>query len=78
MYNEFYNCEVLVVIGTSGAVINTDRLLTSKVKMSILNNLESSVFLNDKLYSNVLYKKASLTIDEISNDIKEYLENSNH
>ena len=73
MYNEFYNCEVLVVIGTSGAVINTDRLLTSKVKMSILNNLEPSVFLNDKLYSKVLYEKATVAIDEIEREIEEYL-----
>ena len=73
MYNEFYDCEVLVVIGTSGAVINTDRLLTSKIKFSILNNLEKSVFLNDTLYSKVLYKKASLAIDEIAKDIEEYL-----
>ena len=73
MYNEFYDCEVLVVIGTSGAVINTDRLLTSKIKFSILNNLERSVFLNDSLYSKVLYKKASLAIDEIQRDIEEYL-----
>ena len=73
MYNEFYDCEVLVVIGTSGAVINTDRLLTSKIKFSILNNLEKSVFLNDSLYSKVLYKKASLAIDEIAKDIANYL-----
>ena len=73
MYNDFYNCEVLVVIGTSGAVINTDRLLTSKVKMSILNNLEPSVFLNDKLYSKVLYEKATVVIDEIEREIEEYL-----
>ena len=72
-YNEFYDCEVLVVIGTSGAVINTDRLLTSKIKFSILNNLEKSVFLNDTLYSKVLYKKASLAIDEIAKDIPNYL-----
>ena len=76
MYNEFHNCEVLVVIGTSGAVINTDRLLTSKIKFSILNNLEKSVFLNDTLYSKVLYKKASLAIDEIAKDIEEYLNKS--
>ncbi len=73
MYNEFYDCEVLVVIGTSGAVINTDRLLTSKIKFSILNNLEKSVFLNDTLYSKVLYEKATVAIDEIQRDIEEYL-----
>ena len=73
MYKEFKDGEVLVVIGTSGAVVNSDMLLTSKIKFSILNNLEKSVFLNDTLYSKVLYKKASLAIDEIAKDIEEYL-----
>ena len=73
MYKEFKDGEVLVVIGTSGAVVNSDMLLTSKIKFSILNNLEKSVFLNDTLYSKVLYKKASLAIDEIQRDIEEYL-----
>jgi len=73
MYKEFKNCEVLVVIGTSGAVINTDMFLNSQIKFSILNNLEESSYINDSLYSKVLYKKATLAIDEIANDIENYL-----
>lgn len=73
MYKEFKNCEVLVVIGTSGAVINTDMFLNSQIKFSILNNLEESLYINDSLYSKVLYKKATLAIDEIANDIENYL-----
>ena len=48
-------------------------VLGAKVK---LNNLEKSVFLNDTLYLKVLYKKASLAIDEIAKDIEEYLNKS--
>ena len=73
MYKEFKNCEVLVVIGTSGAVINTDMFLNSQIKLSILNNLEPSSYINDSLYSKVLYKKATLAIDEIADDIENYL-----
>ena len=73
MYKEFKDCEVLVVIGTSGAVVNSDMLLTKKIKLSILNNLAPSVYINDKLYSKVLYEKATIAIDEIEIDIEEYL-----
>ena len=73
MYKEFMSCEVLVVMGTSGAVINADMFLNSQIKLSILNNLEPSSYINDSLYSKVLYKKVTLAIDEIADDIENYL-----
>lgn len=77
MYDELYShigdCELLVVIGTSGNVINVDSFATS-VKKSILNNLEPSEAIFDKLYSKVLYKKATEAIDEIALDIDRLLE----
>ncbi|WP_152633142.1 SIR2 family NAD-dependent protein deacylase [Aliarcobacter butzleri] len=74
LYDKLKDCEVLVVIGSSGAVVNTDFfVLDSSIKMSILNNLEHSVYLNENLYSKVLLKKATEAIDEIANDIEEYL-----
>lgn len=73
MYKEFDDCKVFVVIGTSGAVIYTDMFLNPQIKLSILNNLQESPFINDSVYSKVLYKKATLAIDEIASDIEEYL-----
>lgn len=73
MYKEFDDCEVFIVIGTSGAVVNTDMFLNPQIKLSILNNLQKSPYINDSVYSKVLYKKASLAIDEISSDIEKYL-----
>ena len=78
MYQELFDCEFLVIIGTSGNVINPDMLLNSAwrskdIKYSILNNLEPSTAINDKLYSKVLYKKASLAIEEIVQDIEKFL-----
>ncbi len=67
------SCELLVVIGTSGNVINTD-FLTGLVSKSILNNLESSAAIDDNLYSKVLYKKATQAIDEIAEDIENFLD----
>lgn len=73
LYEELEDCEVLVVIGTSGNVINTDMFLSRKIKLSILNNLEPSPALNDKRYSKVLYKNATDAIDEIVSDVEAYL-----
>jgi len=68
LYKEINDCELLVVIGTSGNVINTDTL-TNYVKRSILNNLEPSDAIFDELYTKVLYQKATLAVDEIASDI---------
>jgi len=73
LYRELENCEMLVVIGTSGRVINTDMFLSRKIKKSILNNLEPSPTLNANLYSKVLYKNATEAIDEIVEDVEEFL-----
>lgn len=74
MYKEFDDCEFFVVIGTSGAVINTDMFLNPDIKVSILNNLEPSGYLMEEVYTKVLHKKATEAIDEIANDIEEYLQ----
>lgn len=74
--NEMLDCEFIVVIGTSGNVISIDNFIknkSSKIKKSILNNLEKSTAINDRLYHKILYKKASEAIDEITFDIKKYI-----
>ncbi|MGB5793956.1 SIR2 family NAD-dependent protein deacylase [Poseidonibacter sp.] len=73
MFKEFEDCQMLVVIGTSGAVVNTDYFLSLHLKKTILNNLETSTYIDEKLYDKVLFKKATLAIDEIAEDIEEFL-----
>ncbi|MDX1809191.1 MAG: Sir2 family NAD-dependent protein deacetylase [Sulfurospirillaceae bacterium] len=73
MYQEFDDCEMFVVIGTSGYVIHTDMFLNPDIKISILNNLEPSIAIDDTLYTKVLYKPASQAIDEIARDVEEFL-----
>lgn len=73
LYTAFDDCEAFIVIGTSGNVINTDMFLSRQIKLSILNNLEPSFAINDKLYTKVLYKKATEAIDEIIRDLEEFL-----
>lgn len=67
------DCEMFIVIGTSGNVINSDMLLHPRMKKTILNNLESSDAINDALYEKVLYKKSTEAIDEIAKDIESFL-----
>lgn len=71
--HEINDCELLVIIGTSGNVIAVD-ILSSYVDKTILNNLEPSFAINDELYTKVLYKKATEAIDEIARDIEIFLE----
>jgi len=73
LYQELIDCEMLVVIGTSGNVINTDMFLIGGISYSILNNLEQSSAIDDTLYTKVLYKKATVAVDEIVNDVENYL-----
>lgn len=75
MFMEFNDCEVLVIIGTSGAVINTDMFLNPDIKLSILNNIEPSDYLMEELYTKVLHKEATKAIAEIAFDIEEFLTN---
>ncbi|SMP87901.1 NAD-dependent deacetylase [Epsilonproteobacteria bacterium SCGC AD-308-P11] len=72
LYKELNDCELFVVIGTSGYVINTDSLVVY-AESSILNNLEPSEAIYDALYSKVLYKPATRAIDEIAEDIQKFL-----
>ena len=78
MYKKLYahleNCEMFIIIGTSGNVIDVDALLTKRMKFTILNNLEASTEINDMLYSKVLYKKATEAIEEIVLDITRFIE----
>lgn len=68
LYNEVQDCELFIVIGTSGQVIYTDNI-ASQVNISILNNLDKSDAIDENVYSKVLYKKATQAIDDIKWDI---------
>jgi NAD-dependent deacetylase len=43
--------------------------VSSGIKKSILNNLEPSSAIDDRLYSKVIYKKATEAVDEIVKEI---------
>ena len=69
---EIQDCELIVVIGTSGYVIGVNTL-ANFVDYSILNNLEPSPVIEERLFSKVYYKKATEAIDDIKEDIEDFL-----
>lgn len=73
LYEAMQGCEFLVIIGSSGNVIAMDHF-ARHVKISILNNLERSDAINEKVYTKVLYKKATEAIDEIVGDVERFLQ----
>ena len=66
------DCELFIVIGTSGEVVGVNTI-AQFTQRSILNNLEPSRAIEDALFSKVLYMKATEAIDEIANEIDEFL-----
>jgi NAD-dependent deacetylase len=69
---EIQECEMLVVIGTSGNVIGVNTL-AAFVDYSILNNLEPSDAIDDNLFSKVIYDKASVAVLKIAKEIEQFL-----
>ena len=65
-------CELIVIIGTSGNVLDVTYFaqLTNK---SILNNLEPSDAIDDSYFTKVYYKKATEAIGDIAEYIEEFL-----
>jgi len=70
---ELKDCKLLVVIGTSGNVIDVSSI-AKNIDSSILNNLESNEAIDASLFSNVLYKKVTEAIDEIKEEVESYLQ----
>lgn len=72
LYEAMEECQFLVIIGSSGNVVAMDHFALH-VKVSILNNLERSDAINERVYTKVLYKKATEAIEEIVGDVERFL-----
>lgn len=73
LYEAMEDCEFLAIIGSSGNVVAMDHFALH-VKISILNNLEPSSAINERIYTKVLYKKATEAVEEIVGDVERFLE----
>ena len=70
---EIQDCELFIVIGTSGNVVGVNTI-AQYAQRSILNNYEPSAAIEDALFSKVLYKKATEAIDEIVEEVDVFLD----
>ena len=70
--NELNDCELLVVIGTSGNVLDVTAM-AKYIPNSILNNLEKSDAIDDSVFNKTIYNKATEAICDIEKEIELFL-----
>ncbi len=66
-------CELIVVIGTSGNVLDVT-YFAQLTEFSVLNNLEKSDAIDDSYFSKVYYAKATDAVDLIAEYIEDFLQ----
>jgi len=79
LYEQFEDInqnDIVLIIGTSGNVVSIDNLLGSKNKngYKILNNLESSAKINEKLFDKIFYEPCTMALPKIEEIIKEKMD----
>lgn len=72
MYEALNDCGLLVVIGTSGYVIDVS-FLTQWADYSILNNLEPSEAIHEECFTKVYYEDANSAYIKIEEDIEKFI-----
>jgi len=76
LYDSLQGDVMLVVIGTSGNVLPVDSF-ASKVKFSVLNNLEPQAEIQARCFDKVIYAPAGQTADQISRLVEEFMMENN-
>jgi len=74
MHKILKDCGLLVVIGTSGRVIDVS-FLTQYADYSILNNLEPSEAIYEECFTKVYYEDANTAYEKIEQDIGNFIKN---
>ncbi len=72
---ELNSCSLVVIIGTSGNVLDVT-YFAQLTEQSILNNLEPSNAIDDSCFTKVFYAKATDAIAEIAEYIEDFLDNA--
>lgn len=74
LYEKLQSCGLLVVIGTSGNVIDVN-YLSQYADVAILNNLEKSDAIYEECFEKIYYEDAVTASKKIEHDILNYIEN---
>lgn len=72
MYKILENCGLLVVIGTSGNVIDVN-YLSQYADYAILNNLEPSDVIYEECFNKIYYEDANIAYERIEEDIENFI-----
>jgi len=72
MHQVLDGCGLLVVIGTSGHVIDVS-FLTQYADYSILNNLEPSEAIIEEVFHKIYYEDANIAYEKIQADIEKFI-----
>lgn len=72
MYSLLDDCGLLVVIGTSGYVIDVS-FLTQYADFTILNNLEPSDAIIESCFNKIYYEDANTAYEKIEEDIENFI-----
>ncbi|MDA7848168.1 NAD-dependent deacetylase [Sulfurospirillum sp.] len=74
MYRAFEVCKnkdsLLIVVGTMGNVVPVESLIEGTPCKKILNNLEKSKHINDELFNEIYYEKATVAVKKIESNIQ--------
>lgn len=70
VFNSINKDDIVLIIGTSGAVINVNYLVSDK-SFNILNNLCPEIYINEKLFDAIFYEKATDAASKIDQLIKQ-------
>jgi NAD-dependent deacetylase len=73
IFRELRDDDCVVVIGTSGQVINIDSFMHDVTCLKILNNLGSNQYINESYYDHVFIGKAADMCDDINKLVSAYM-----
>lgn len=72
-FNEINQGDVVLVVGTSGVVLDINSLIFDRHGVKILNNLEPSEEINERYFHHVIYKNAVSAVAEIQQLVEQVL-----
>lgn len=74
IFRQLHERSMVVIMGTSGGVVDVNSLIQNTPGVKILNNLEPSVNINASYFDHVFYESAHTAIHKIDELVKEHMQ----